>query len=116
MPKVKRKLTANSKQSLNLKNLCTPSMIFFILSVLGFVALIFKNLGNENKLCVGNYNCNVGNTFLALIVNAIYILFWTWVLDLICKAGYSEIAWFVLLLPIILFFVAFGALAVKSGI
>ena len=30
-----------------------------------------------------------------------------------CKAGYKEIAWFVLLLPIILFFVMFGSFSSK---
>lgn len=116
MPRGRKAAGSNKKQPLDIKNLCTPSMIFFIISVIGFIALVFQNLGNDKQMCVGNYNCNVGNTFLALVVNAIYILFWTWILDLICKAGYSEIAWFVLLLPIILFFVAFGALAVKGGI
>jgi hypothetical protein len=38
------------------------------------------------------------------IINFIYILFWTWILNLMCRAGASSIAWLVLLFPIILFF------------
>ena len=104
------------KIPLNIRELCTPSMIYFVISVVGFVIIVLQNLGNTNSMCIGNQSCNVGNTFLALVVNAIYILFWTWILDLMCKAGYKEIAWFGLLLPIILFFVMFGALVVKGGI
>ena len=35
----------------------------------------------------------------------LYIMFWTWILDLMCKGGYTNVAWFVLFLPFILFFV-----------
>lgn len=112
----KKKSGALKKIPLNIKQLCTPSMIYFVISVIGFIIIIIQNLGNTNSMCIGSHSCNVGNTFIALVVNAIYILFWTWILDLICKAGYKEISWFVLLLPIILFFVMFGALVVKGGI
>ena len=107
---------SSKKQPLNLKTLCTPSMIYFLVSVIGFILIIVQNLGNSSTFCIGTHSCNVGNTLIALIINAIYILFWTWILDLICKAGYTEIAWFILLLPIILFFVLYGALVLKGGL
>ena len=45
---------------------------------------------------------------LVFIVKIIYILFWTWVLNLMCKDGHSGIAWFLVLLPFILLFVIMG--------
>ena len=82
------------KTPLDLKKLCTPSFIYFLVSVLSFVLIMLQNLGNTNTYCIGSYSCDVVSTFFALVIQAGYILFWTWILDLMCKAGYSEIAWF----------------------
>ena len=103
------------KTPLNLKKLCTPSFIYFLISTLSFVLIMVQNLGNTNTYCIGSYSCDVISTFFALVIQAGYILFWTWILDLICKAGYSEIAWFVVLLPIILFFIIFGLLVLYQN-
>ena len=103
------------KTPLDLKKLCTPSFIYFLVSVLSFVLIRLQNLGNTNTYCIGSYSCDVVSTFFALVIQAGYILFWTWILDLMCKAGYSEIAWFVLLLPVILFFIIFGLLVLYKN-
>ena len=103
------------KTPLDLKKLCTPSFIYFLVSVLSFALIMLQNLGNTNTYCIGSYSCNVISTFFALVIQAGYILFWTWILDLMCKAGYGEIAWFVLLLPIILFFIIFGILVLYQN-
>jgi hypothetical protein len=103
------------KIPLDLKKLCTPSFIYFLVSVLSFVLIMLQNLGNTNTYCIGSYSCDVVSTFFALVIQAGYILFWTWIIDLMCKAGYSEIAWFVLLLPVILFFIIFGLLVLYQN-
>jgi len=41
-------------------------------------------------------------------MKVLYILFWTWVLNLMCKGGYKNVAWFLVLLPFVLFFVVLG--------
>jgi hypothetical protein len=88
-----------------LRNLCTPSYIYLVVSVIALVVMMYQNMGNVDKYCLGSYTCNVSSTALIFIIKAIYILFWTWVLNLICNAGAPGVAWFVLLLPIILLFV-----------
>ena len=103
------------KTPLDLRKLCTPSFIYFLVSVISFVLIMIQNLGNTNTYCIGSYSCDVMSTFFALVLQAGYILFWTWILDLMCKAGYSEIAWFVLLLPVILFFIIFGVLVLYQN-
>ena len=103
------------KTPLDLKKLCTPSFIYFLVSVLSFVLIMLQNLGNTNTYSIGCYSCDVISTFFALVIQAGYILFWTWILDLMCKAGYSEIAWFVILLPVILFFIIFGLLVLYQN-
>ena len=62
----------------------------------------FQNLGNNNLLTIGNYNSKVQNTTLVLIVDVFCILFWTWVLNIICKSGYKWVSWLLVLLPFIL--------------
>ena len=89
----------------NLKELCTPAMIYFVISIIGLTVILLQNLGNTNSYHVGSFSCRVPNTTLVFIVKIIYILFWTWVLNLICRDGYTVISWFLVLLPFILLFV-----------
>jgi len=107
--------SSNSRQSFDLRNMCTPATIYFVISLIGLILVGLNNLDNTDKVCVGDYNCYVGNNTTVFIVNAIYILFWTFVLDLMCKAGYSSLSWVVLLLPFIIIVIAFFTLMVKEG-
>lgn len=91
-----------------LGQLCTPSLVYFILSVLAILISIMQNFGNNKKYNLGSYSCKVPSTILVFIIKIMYILFWTWILNLICKDGYSMIAWLLVLLPFILLFVIMG--------
>ena len=55
-------------------------------------------------------SARVPSTFLVFVVKIIYILFWTWVLNLMCKDGHKEIAWFLVLIPFILLFLVMGSM------
>ena len=103
--------------SFNLKKLCTPAMIYFVLSAIGMFLLGLQNLNGENNiLCVGTYKCGIANKLIVFLLNAIYILFWTFVLDLFCKAGYKELSWFIVLIPFILYFLFLGLIIFQSQI
>ena len=108
--------TNSLKYNFNLKKLCTPSFIYFFISLFGLVLLGLQNLTNDDTtLCVGNYNCSVGNKLAVFVINGIYILFWTFILDLMCKAGYNELSWFILLIPILLFFLFLGIIIYQGA-
>jgi hypothetical protein len=96
-----------------LKELCTPAMIYFVISVIALAMVLLQNLGNQNSYTVGSFSCRVPNTALVFIVKLIYILFWTWVLNLICKDGHTGISWLLVLLPWILLFVMMGLLMIN---
>lgn len=101
------------RSNFNLKKLCTPSLLYLILS---FIALFFIGIQNSKdieKLCVGNFECYVGNNILIFVLNAVYILFWTFVLDLMCKSGWSDLSWFIFLLPFILSILFYGIIFFK---
>ena len=108
-------MAKNTRTKFNLMKLCTPATIYFVISLIGLILLGVSNLGNEDRLCIGNYSCNVGSNTVIFILNAVYILFWTFVLDLMCKNGYTAISWFVLLLPFILTFVFLAMVFVRTG-
>lgn len=93
------------RSNFNLLKMCTPATIYFVISLIALILLGIGNLDNNEKLCIGNYSCYVGNNTIVFVLNAIYILFWTFILDLMCKGGYSTLSWLVLLLPFILIFI-----------
>lgn len=110
-------MAKNIKYSFDIKKLCTPSMIYFVISAIALALLGIQNLnGNDNTLCIGTYKCSIASKTMVLALNAIYILFWTFVLDLFCKAGYKELSWFIVLIPIILIFVFFGLIMFQAQI
>jgi hypothetical protein len=94
----------------SLKELCSPAALYFIISILSLIMIVFQNLGNSNSYHVGNFSCRVPSTVLIFIIKLIYILFWTWILNLICKDGHTGISWLLVLLPFILLFVLIGML------
>ena len=86
----------------SLKQLCTPAYLYFVLSMIALVVVFIQNIGNTNKLYLGSMKASVPNTTAIFIMKFIYILFWTWILNLICKDGYTSISWLLVLLPFIL--------------
>lgn len=97
-----------------LADLCTPALVYFLISVFAILVSIFQNFGNSNTYNLGSYSCKVPSTTIIFILKVIYILFWTWVLNLICKDGHKGIAWLLVLLPFILLFVLMGLILLNK--
>lgn len=91
----------------SISSLCMPAMVYFVLSVLAILIVLIQNLGNTNRYQIGNFSCRVTNTALLFIVKLIYVVFWTYVLNLICKDGYPVLSWILLFLPFIVFILLF---------
>jgi len=94
--------------------LCTPSYLYLVVSVFGIILLAIQNYGNTKKYCVGKFSCIVPSTILMFIFKIGFVAFWTFILDVLCKSGYINVSWILVLLPFILFFVTF-ILAVLFG-
>jgi hypothetical protein len=93
-----------------LKELCTPAALYFIISMIALIMVLFQNLNNSNSYNVGNFSCRVPNTAVVFMIKFMYIVFWTYILNLICKDGHVGISWLLVLLPWILLFVIIGML------
>jgi len=88
-----------------LRDLCTPAFVYFVLSIISLIIVIVHNFGNTRVYNLGYYSAQVPNTAMVFIVKLIYILFWTWILNLICGDGHTEIAWFLVAVPFIIVFI-----------
>ena len=96
-----------------LKDLCTPAVLYFVISMFALLLVLFQNLGNTNSYHVGSFSCRVPNTAAVFVSKLLYILFWTYVLNLICKDGHVGLSWLLVLLPWILLFVVMGILMIN---
>jgi len=86
----------------SLKELCNPALFYFVISIVGLLIVAFQNMGNNRELMIGSSMLNLENSPVIFIVKLLYILFWTWILNLICKDGHSGISWLLVFLPVIL--------------
>ena len=72
-----------------IKKLCKPAYIYFILSALSLTILAIQNFGQNSVYCVGCYSCNVTSVLTIFLSKGLYVLFWTWLLNKLCKMGYQ---------------------------
>ena len=96
--------------------LCTPAQIYlivsFILMVLSYFGLnaisqqITLNQSNSSFLQSLNFTYQK-DARTSYVVQAVFIVLWTWVLSYLCNKGFSNLSWFLILLPWILMFLAF---------
>ena len=96
-----------------LNELCTPAFLYFVFSVMGIIMVIIQNIGNSRTYSLGFVTTRVTSTTLVFMVKILFILFWTWVLNLICKDGHSGIAWLLVLFPFILLFVVMALVMIN---
>ena len=95
------------------KQLCTPAKIYVVLSVISIISLFYQNYSDPKKYCVGMFqaktNCNNKIYFLIKIV---YMVFITYLLQMLCNKGYKTFSWILVLLPFVLMFIGIGILMI----
>ena len=85
-------------------NLCDPAFYYLIISIAAIFIMAAQNFGTDSIYCMGSYSCYVPSITMIFVVKIMYVLFWTWILNLMCKDGHKEIAWFLVLLPFVVLF------------
>ena len=96
-----------------IRKLCTPAHVYLVVSAIAMIAMIVQNASNTNSYCVGAFECEVPDVAALFIAKGIYIVFWTFVLNSICKGGGprgDKIAWFLVLVPWLLMAIAIALL------
>jgi len=93
-----------------LNKLCGPSHFYLVISLLFLAMSSLQNMGSSNVYCLGSLTCNVTSVTLIIAIQLVYVLFWTWILNLMCNTGVEKLAWVLVLFPFILMFLAIIAL------
>ncbi len=88
-----------------IKNLCTPALVYLVLSTLSFLGMLSQNCTSPNSLTVGNVESEIpcNNAFI-FITQIIYIVIFTFLLNLLCQKGYTTLSWILLFFPLIAMF------------
>jgi hypothetical protein len=98
-----------------ISDLCTPALAYLILAAVSFASLLAQNMSDSSKFCMGKMSCQVPHVALVLIGKALYIAFWTWAINSLCRAGYKKTAWAVFFLPLLMFFVGAAVMIMMVG-
>ena len=99
----------------SLGKLCTPALVYFWIAMIALVLTLFQNAGgNGTKYKLGTFSCKVPSMILVYMLKILYILFWTWILNLICRDGFVWVSWLLVLLPFIAFFILIGLLMLNQ--
>ena len=104
-------------------NICTPAQIYLIVSFILMVLSYFGMNAISQQITLNQAN----NSFLqslnftyqkdartSYVVQAVLIVLWTWVLSYLCKKGFSNLSWFLVLLPWVLMFLAFFVYIIET--
>jgi len=90
-------------------SLCKPAQFYLLISVASFVLMLLQNIGARDTFTLGTYSVPSSNPVFILVINAVYIVAWTWLLNMICKIN-PKISWVIVLFPFVLFFLALALL------
>lgn len=101
----------------NVKGYCTPAKTYMVLAVISIAYTIIANFGMQNTFTLGTMKTYVGDTYLVLLFEVIYLFVWGWFIDWLCRKRAKNVAWFLVLLPYVLAIMAFmGYYKMSNGI
>ena len=88
-----------------LYKLCDPAFYYLLISLTIIIVIAIQNYNQGMVYCVGTQKCPTNNTPTIFIIKLLYVLVWTWILNVLCKNGYEPFSWILVLIPIVLMFV-----------
>jgi hypothetical protein len=68
-------------------DLCTPAALYLVLSAISIVIIILTRF-----------------RFVSVLIKILFVLAWTWVLNFLCKKGFTTISWILVILPYLIMF------------
>lgn len=90
------------------RTLCQPAFIYLMVSIFSIFFIAIQNLNDCSRYHVGSFSCQVTSVIPVFIVKFVYVIFWTYILNLICNDHNKALAWLLVLVPYILSFVLIG--------
>ena len=94
-------------------NLCLPSKLYMIIGIILLAISYYYDMktNDEEKICLGNVKCAIKNKPAYYALNVFFILFWAWLLNMLCRYGWNKSAWFIFLFPYVIMLIAFIIIA-----
>jgi len=90
---------------IGLKNICRPAMFYFVLSMSAVIFMALQNMTTGRSYCIGMQSCSSNSVTTLFLIKIVYILFWTWLLNIICASASETISWVLVFIPLVLMFV-----------
>ena len=87
---------SNINSFMQLKKLCTPALVYFMLSITSIMLLLIFTLTNKKLRSKRFMIINV------LLIHFVTVLFWSFILNLICKYVDIRVSWFLVLFPYVM--------------
>ena len=78
-----------------LAKICPPALLYLVVSL---VVVLLYILQTADRF---------GIIFVNSVIYLLFVALWTWILNIICRAGYKWVSWVLVLLPIVLFILMF---------
>lgn len=102
-----------------LTDLCNPAHAYLVISTVAITVIFIQNYYsgsfNNRTYCLGSYSCQIPSLTYLFLIKILYVLFWTWVLNLICQAGAPQISWILALFPFVLFFIIIASIMFSNS-
>jgi len=93
-------------------SLCTPAQLYLGLSVLSILSMCFQNT-DPNIYACGMWSAKTPiNNLVYFAFKILYIIGWTYLLNVLCKKGYNKLSWLLVMLPLVAMFVLIGLVIV----
>jgi hypothetical protein len=103
--------------------LCPPAQIYLVVSVIMMVLSYFGLSAISQQLEMHQSGSPLlqslnftyqKDTKTSYVVQAVFIVLWTWVLSYLCNKGFSNLSWFLVLLPWLLMFLGFFVYIIET--
>jgi len=72
-------------------SLCSPALLYLIISILAIIMMIVRRM-----------------QAMTIVTKALFVVIWTWFLNFLCSKNYTDISWFLVILPMVLMLVIFS--------
>jgi hypothetical protein len=90
-----------------------PAKFYLVMSIVYYILILLQNIGSHDRFYLGSYSCRHSNPGILLLINGVYILLWTWLLNLICGIN-KTISWIIVFFPIFVLFISFGIVLMRG--
>ena len=92
-------------QTIGIGDLCPAARFYMVISFIAVFVMTFINFGTNTTFCYGFTQCTDRNHIVDILIKIMYILFWTWIANIICRKTSDSAAWIFVMFPFAVFIV-----------